>query len=154
MPNWCEGTLKIRGKSEDVKRFVYLGLEQVQDKNGLSLPVEHDDSYYIVYRMLYIKNTKRGFVYDTCISVKDDIDDKEVSTLAFDVRFAWDCKIEQILAICKEFDIDVRMHLFEQGGLFTREIEIIDKAVKKDITKEYKDYDEYKWECIMPNLGG
>lgn len=29
MPNWCEGTLKIRGKQKDVKRFVLEGLRPV-----------------------------------------------------------------------------------------------------------------------------
>lgn len=26
MPNWCEGTLKVRGTKENVKRFVLEGL--------------------------------------------------------------------------------------------------------------------------------
>lgn len=29
MPNWCEGTLKVRGKQKDIKRFVLEGLKPV-----------------------------------------------------------------------------------------------------------------------------
>lgn len=29
MPNWCEGTLKVRGTKENVKKFVLEGLHPV-----------------------------------------------------------------------------------------------------------------------------
>ena len=29
MPNWCKGSLKVRGKISDLKKFVQQGLEPV-----------------------------------------------------------------------------------------------------------------------------
>lgn len=29
MPNWCKGTLKVRGKIDDLKKFVLEGLQPV-----------------------------------------------------------------------------------------------------------------------------
>lgn len=157
MPNWCEGSLKIRGKFEDVKKFLKeeLRVYDVENLNGevienaIKIMSDSEDSFWISFKKnAYINGTKRGFVIAQDVSFLN-YGDKIVCVLDF--REAWGINPEPYLELAKKHDVDIRLYGFEKGMQFNQEVIIENGEIIKDEGIEFDDYD---WECIMPNLGG
>ena len=130
MPNWCEGTLKVRGTKENVKRFVLEGLHPVDlfgDAKSELTVNEFGDIYLSEY------------------------EDDERLTAVFDSKFAWGINADELLRTCKKYHVDMKIHAFEQGMEFNQVIEIIDGEVIHDYEIHFTDY---QWECVCPKLGG
>ena len=156
MPNWCEGTLKVRGTIKDLKNFVLNGLLPVDPmgrmKEPLSLDGESETSFYIfgITDTLYIKGARRAFCepahIDVCV---DEPDDKVIITMPF--KQAWVILSDDLLEVCKEFNVDIKIQGFEQGMRFSQIVEIVDGEIIQD--EEIK-YDDWKWDCPCPDMGG
>lgn len=156
MPNWCEGTLKVRGTIKDLKNFVLNGLLPVEPigrlKKPLSLDGESETNIYImsVSDTLYIKGTRRAFCSPDYIDVStDEPKDKTIMTLPF--KQAWEISADNLLDVCKEFNVDMRIQGFESGMRFSQIVEIVDGEIRQD--KEIK-YDDWEWDCPCPDMGG
>lgn len=156
MPNWCEGTLKVRGTIKDLKNFVLNGLLPVSPigatKEPLSLDGEDETSLYIssVPNTLYIKGTRRAFCEPDYIEVSsDEPNDKTILTMPF--KQAWAILSDNLLEVCKEFNIDMKIQGFERGMRFSQIVEIVDGEIIQD--EEIK-YDDWEWDCPCPELGG
>lgn len=153
MPNWCEGTLKVRGIKENVTKFVLEGLQPVgflgEDRGKLTLnkwgDIESDET-------CWIENTRRGFVDKPCVYLPD-CEDGEIMIIALDARFAWGITATELQKTCIKYNVDMKIYAFERGMEFNQDIEIVDGQIIKDeeISFEGKDY---TWECICPNMGG
>lgn len=147
MPNWCKGTLRVRGKKKNVIEFMLKGLKPVGNGRSLALNkfenIDSDETYWI-------ENTYRGFVLgvDEFFS---DYEDEDIVTVALDSKFAYDIDSEGLLKISKKYSVDMKIYGFEKGMQFNRNIEIINGEILKDENIEFKDYD---WECICLNMGG
>jgi len=156
MPNWCEGTLKVRGTIKDLKNFVLNGLLPVDPigrmKEPLSLEGESETSIYIlgITDTLYIKGTRRAFCepadIDVCV---DEPDDKAIITMPF--KQAWAILSDNLLETCKEFNVDIKIQGFERGMRFSQIVEIVDGEIRQD--EEIK-YDDWDWDCPCPDMGG
>lgn len=151
MPNWCAGTLRIRGKKKDLQNFVIGGLEPLP-KKGNEAPVLELDGYGNVdySGTCYIKGTNRGLVYNLDAFLEGDEDDS-IKTITLDVEFAWSISSEELLKVCQKYHVDMRIYAFERGMEFNLEIEIINGKITKD---SYFSFQDYMWECICPNMGG
>lgn len=151
MPNWCEGTLKIRGKQKDVKRFVLEGLRPVDffgnEKEPLNL-----DKYNNVYSndSCYIEGTYKGFVKDLDVYF-DEEEDENIICKAVEAKFARGIEVETLVETSKKYGVDFKIYAFERGMEFNQDIEIIAGEIVKD--EEIK-FNDYTWECICPNVGG
>lgn len=147
MPNWCRGTLKVRGKKKNVIEFMLKGLKPVGAGHSLSLnkfgDITSDETYWI-------ENTYRGFVLgvDEFFS---DYQDEDIVTVALDSKFVHDIDSEELLKTSKKYLVDMKIYGFEKGMQFNRNVEIINGEILKD---EEINFDDYKWECICPNIGG
>ena len=79
MPNWCEGTLKVRGTKENLTNFILNGLQPVgflgEEKPKLNLN-EHGDIK--TKETCWIENTGRGFVDGLNIDLSE-FEDNEIS---------------------------------------------------------------------------
>ena len=160
MPNWAEGTLKVRGIAQNVCDFFVKGVN-VYDKMGDRLCESKKNvhnysadffSYLISFGdTAFIEGTTRAFV-DDCPMVEISADSgNEKVTIAVPFKQAWDVMGDEFWAISKKYDIDIRVNAYERGTEFSREV-IIEKGVKTlDKTTEY---DNYTWDCPMPLLGG
>lgn len=161
MPNWCEGVLRIKGKWENLIRFLKEGLEspsvhflnetiindtliridEYEDGSGVEVEIKND---------AHIKGTRRGFICscwdDFCKRTKCDYD-----VMCFNSKFAWTIQAEQLAEISKQFEIDFRIHAYEKGMEFCRYIEIIGGKITKD---EVLTFDDYEWDCNDPLKGG
>lgn len=153
MPNWAEGSLKIRGKQKDVKRFLkenligeYSKPIQIEEKfDNLEIELKTEYSFYI-------KGTRRAFIDRSEIEVWfDDEEDDIVTQELTNFRQAWAAIPENYVELSKQYHLDFHIFTFEQGMQFTQEIEIINGKVTKNIEKEY---DDYSWDVPFSTMGG
>ena len=150
MPNWCAGTLRVRGTKENLKKFVLEGLQPV-DYIGNDLEVLKVGEYgCIECGRCWIKGTHRGFVIDLYEDI-DNWNDEGKITIGLDTEFAWSINAEELLNSCKKYGVDMRIHAFEKLMQFNQIIEIIDGKITKDKEVTFADY---YWDCICPTMGG
>lgn len=161
MPNWAEGTLKIRGKKENVIRFLKEGIIaapnfKMTEDGPVTVPqkvdISEDDYSTTLYseNEFYINNTRRAFIDRKEIEVwHEECDEALVEILGF--KQAWGVIKEDFEGISKKYNIDIKIFVFEMGMEFTQEVEVIEGETTKNIVKEY---DDYFWEVPFSSIGG
>jgi hypothetical protein len=73
------------------------------------------------------------------------------STIVLSVEFAWSINPQELLTVCREYGVDMKIHAFERGMQFNQIIEIIDGEITKEAEIRFKDYE---WDSICPTIGG
>lgn len=162
MPNWIEGSLKVRGTNDNLRKFfenAILPCRGHDNKNEfIRCYFENNDSEVNIYPDAYIDGTTGAFVSDAAYlywKAKETI-----ITLCIPVKQAWNFEVNEWLNIANKYDIDIRLFGVESGMGFWREIEIScmeygkRREVISNLTSRYSYYDEFIWECPMPLLGG
>lgn len=158
MPNWIEGALKLRGKNENLKMFFNVAIqpcvsfnpERQKREDFISCDYGHKEGEWnlvSIKKDAWIEGTQRAFVNEDCYIEWDD----EYPTLCIPIRQAWAFVPENWRDISAKYNVDVRLYGFECGMEFCQEVEVIDGEIT--INNEIK-YDDWKWECPMPRLGG
>lgn len=146
MPNWCEGTLKVRGTLENVRRFMEEGIEWAPGK----LMVEEDGDALEFSTSgtgeRWIKNTSRHF-----IMCDEPMYFYEGYTLFLHLKAAWNINAEELQTVCQEYDTDMKIEAYEKGMQFGQIVEIINGEITRNEDIEYDDYD---WDCPSPTFGG
>lgn len=155
MPNWIEGTLKLRGKTEGLKKFFIEYLDPSTNFGEVRtidefIKCDFNDEWQeydvTIKNEPHIKDSRRAFLEDDSVYWEGS-----QATIALMIKQAWNFDVEPFVAISKECGLDVRLYGFECGVEFCQEIEIIDGEVTFNNTIEY---DDWCWECPMPRLGG
>ncbi len=163
MPNWCEGTLKIRGTRADIIKFLKGSLMPLhapgaaikqmlgQEVEIPKVEIDEDDCNFDMKSPngFYVRGTRRAFI-------ERDIDwwfedSHEEILILDDFKQAWGLEAEPYVKLSKEYNVDINIYVFEKGMEFNQHIEIHKGVVIKDV--EIK-FDDYQWECISPNMGG
>lgn len=153
MPNWIEGTIKLRGESENLRRFFSERIEAVPQEN-IEKCVERrygDYNEVVIGEEVWIKESWRAFIQPCVISWE-----KERATVCAPIRQAWsfcgdDAMRSQWEEISKSSGLDIRLSGFESGAEFFEDAVIISGHVIADTIRKYNDWD---WECPMPMMGG
>lgn len=154
MPNWCNGTLKVRGKIEDLKRFVLEGLQPINILGEKLEPLKLDNLGDCEYKgTCWIENTHRGFVDNPDIYFCDFEEDDNPKVICLESRFAWAIDAEQLQKTCIKYNVDMKIYAFECGMEFNQDIEIVNGEIVCDEKINFNGKD-YQWECIMPTIGG
>lgn len=157
MPNWCEGTLKVRGTKAAIKRWAK---EALQPNGESSTPQENilkwndDETEAIVQELCWIEDSRRGFVQagsEIGFWEYEDCDEDELVIITADAEFAWACDSPTLAESSKKYGVDYYFYGFERGMEFEQLVEIHNGTVIQDKVINYKDY---RWESISPNLGG
>lgn len=164
MPNWCKGNLKVRGKKENIIKFLKDGtslldglwepkhiVPEVKINDYDEIEIENIDKTKGI-NCLYIKGTRRHFIDP----IEDEIyiydTDKEEQIICLEnFKAAWGIDADALRVISARYDIDFKIYAFECGMEFNQDIEIIKGKIIKD--EEIK-FDNYQWECIEPEIGG
>jgi len=159
MPNWIEGTMKLRGKREDIRRFFREGVDasawpdpkdqenQVEDNstvNNLDLCFRNEP---------HIAGTRRAFITDEYAYMEEDY-----GTVCVNIKQAW-CFCESYGSedmqvwkhISEKYNVDLRLFGIEMGQAFVQELIIV--RGKRPILNE-KQYEDWMWECPFPMMGG
>lgn len=163
MPNWCEGSLKIRGKKSDITRWVRENvvaythnwesgrLKSIPHPEAVTVQFDDPESEEICITVkgdAHITGTIRNFVkegeYWAC-------DHNGIMILVLDFMAAWAIQPEPYVAMSKEYHVDFRLYGFERGMEFNQEVVIEDGQLISDVEITF---DDYIWECIFPRLGG
>ena len=159
MPNWIEGTLKLRGKREDIRRFLKNEIvastwygetpdvsEQVIDDSG-------DDYLDFTFKdEPWIKDTRRAFITSKYFLMTEDY-----GVAVFDIKQAWsfhatDKDLERWKEISQKYKVDLKLYGIECGVGFCHEIIITDEG-NRVIENEIQ-YEDWDWDCPFPNMGG
>lgn len=157
MPNWCVGTLKIRGKFDNIVRFFKDGCEIIRpgsvnmDIDDYGLCIEGVDGNYPA---LYLKESRRHFIdlsYDSIYCGSDVTDKNGLCYTSCRLQAAWGIDAGTLLSTCKQYNLDMKILGFERGMEFNQNIEIVDGKIVRDEEIKYADY---FWECPCPDLGG
>ncbi|WP_241951467.1 hypothetical protein [Pasteurella multocida] len=147
MPNWCEGNLKIRGKIEDVKKFLD---EQIYEKGEVILEKDEiklngvDGHLKDTYRC-FISAGKDGFHDEFYVSSDGNI------IVIIPVQHAWGPKLDSFKRLSEKYGVDFRFYGYERGLEFNCEFEIIKGNITLSREIEFEDYDR---ECPDPRKGG
>ena len=148
MPNWAKGSLKLRGKSENIAS----ALKEMLLSNTVTLEVEYNGDLLIFNSKdpyFYINGTRRAFINQKQIEVWLE---EEFCTVELDnFEQAWSAIPEKYQEISSKFDVDIKIFTFECGMEFTQEIEISKGKIIKIVCNEY---DDYQWEVPFSNLRG
>lgn len=165
MPNWCKGILKVRGKKEDIIKFLEEGtclLDGLWNPKEIKPEIKIEEEFDEIkinnidkekgIDFLYIKGTRRHFIVpiENEIFLRDADEEKQIVCLE-NFKAAWGIDAEALRVISNRYNIDFKIYGFEAGMEFNQDIEIIKGKIIKD--EEIK-FDNYAWECINPNLGG
>jgi hypothetical protein len=162
MPNWCVGTLKVRGEKEDIKRFLLEGLQPIQSMSailtlmGREVPEikvsVSEDEYELIIKQdgkdgFHVKGTNRNFIDSNEITwnLEDEI------LMIEDYQAAWGIDTNGLTDLSAEYNLDFKIYAFEQGMEFNLDFEVHKGTVIKN--DEIK-FSNYEWECIEPNRGG
>lgn len=145
MPNWCEGTFKVRGTLSDVERFVR--------ENMLDTIISITDNIkgYLELELsgeAYIKDSNRVFIYPGNYYTTDR---NGVYTLTLQFKAAWRVYIDPFVKMSKDYNVDIKILGFEKGSEFNQDVVIVNgEVIKNDIIT----FNDYQWECPFPDLGG
>lgn len=168
MPNWAEGSLKIRGSIKNIKRFLDEGIQK-KKLNTFEKEMDEDIVYFndwsdecgIEYEYHFvstshIKHTSRAFVDPEIVKYGEYAylggkSTEDINTIALPFKQAWKVEAKSFEKISKEYGIDIAIHTFEKGAEFEQDILIKDGEIVKD---EIIEYDNYQFESAMPMLGG
>ena len=151
MPNWCEGTLKIRGDYEAIKRFAAQGIQKTElEYEGK----EFEETIFHVYDIGYIKGTKRGLVQSDYIDIYGCDGQSGKGICAFDYRQAWSVSAAEWQKISQAYGFDVKIMAIERGMQFVQDILIVNGVIQKDTYTEYTAIEHWLWECPFPLMGG
>lgn len=161
MPNWCEGTLKVRGEFADVKRWVEENLSvyrmeiengkinQIKDIDGVEvIDYDGEEIEVNVKETAHIKGTRRHFVQQG-VYITSGCSYYMVLCMKF--KAAWEIDAEPFVEMSREYNVDFRLYGCERGEEFSQEI-IVEKGEIADRSKTH--YTDYVWDCPFPNLGG
>lgn len=164
MPNWAEGTLKIRGTRADIISFLKGALRPLGEPaaeiqallSGGTAPdpeVQIEEKEYgfemKAPRGFHVAGTRRAFVEQ---EIDWWFDDKHTETLVIDnFKQAWGIEPEPFRVLSEKYQVDIKIYVFECGMEFNHEVEIHKGHIIKD---QEIQFDDYNWDCIMPNLGG
>lgn len=149
MPNWAEGSLKLRGKKENIAQalkymFCTAGNVEIEEDLEIGLFELTTTAPYF-----YINKTRRAFIDQKRIEVW--LEEKFCIVELDNFKQAWSAIPENYKEISSKFDVDIKIFTFECGIEFTQEIEISKGEIIKDVCYEY---DDYQWEVPFSNLGG
>ena len=151
MPNWIEGTMKIRGKENDIAAFIVNAIESVCETNDPNF----DDVEFSLKDFAYVKGSRRAFVKDGCTVFINPLS-KKLQTIAIPIRQAWsftpyEGSESRWINLAKEYSVDIRLQGFECGIEFYQDFAVCNGKITID---EVKKYDDWLWDCPMPMMGG
>ena len=141
MPSWCEGVMKIRGKYDEVERFV---LKQVEKAKNID-----DEGYAQEVKNSWIIGTYQGHVTQDYIQIKDRSGGRAIAV--FNYSEAFRIHANDWLKIAKEYNVDVKGVFAEGGSEFAQQLLIENGEI---VMNEELYYDDWDWDFPFPNLGG
>ena len=173
MPNWCSGSLKLRGQYENQVKFLTEGLNEYsynwddEKQQSVEIVIPKDrwirrieeygevgargfDMEIEPGEWVYVEGTKRAFITSDYIEFTEE---NEI-IITIEINQAWDFRVDDWINISKKYGLDIKLWGVDRGWGFMHEIEIVKGEVASDISKNWDNYNDFLWECPLPWLGG
>ena len=167
MPNWCSGNIRLRGTGAAIRDFLKNELIAVGYEKCLSGKVSEqhldirDDGYLFILSLpenvqkwtfpsFYIKGTHRNFIDGKTIEIYLD-KDENTTVCIDDIKAAWGFAPGPYIEKARKYGIDIKIVGFEMGMQVKQIIEIVGGTLTNFQEIEFEDW---YWECEMPNMGG
>jgi hypothetical protein len=131
MPNWCRGIIEIKGKSENIKRFLI-------DKLGKDAEqiIETEEKLILrSERYLFFEGTVSN-VIEGQIEFKFSPHEKESYFKDDAFKAAWNIEPEPYVRFSKEYDLNIFLFGVEVYGGFKQKIEIKNGKIVKELVEE------------------
>lgn len=163
MPNWIEGTMKLRGDINNIKDFFLSGIslyrfdydtsEDVEIERSKWFELEDYPDYWEINLKgePWINGTHRAFIKQSQISYYGSTSNN-AAVIAFDIRAAWYFRPDNFIEIAKTYNLDIKLYGVESGMEFIQEVEIDRKGTL--LYDREKEFDNWVWDCPFPDLGG
>lgn len=170
MPNWCEGSLKLRSKGVDILRFIKEGLNVYENDTPIEkdkwLEIKDNNNEVEIFfnrDTIYVEGTNRAFInnrysinpyYEEYFVLHKDSDDE---VLCLPVSQAWGFRTGEWIAIAEKYGLNIWLYGVEQGIGFVESyrIDLFEgEAHFIDMSPTYKNYKDFLWRCPIPWLGG
>ena len=169
MPNWCEGTIKVRGKTENIVKWLKEGLNVydylVMDDIALDKDIWqyiHEEDGYITIDLnlnsrgndIFIEETTRAFVTaDQTWTLP--VNDQLTSIIYLKFRQAWSIKPIEFVKLAKKYQLDFNLYGIESRCGYIDAYEIFNNGEAiVDNSKTFALYSDFFWECPFPWMGG
>lgn len=172
MPNWIEGTMKLRGKMSDIKRFFDEGIElsgilkEQNKQRGDYIKencLENELYYEIVGDTPHVIGTHRMFIAEGDYYLYKNDNDNNVMVLG--VQQAWTftgrsggVDEKALVDIADKYNLDIRLYGIEQGMEFCQEVIVHHKRADEEkgeiVVDSFIKYEDWDWECPFPRMGG
>lgn len=150
MPNWAEGTLKVRGDREKVRYFLENFVPDLK-LCGDGYDLYFDKKSETMMNLYWIEGSTRAFIpFDKIECFYVDVDD-ETWLVELPIQQAWAISKEQFQDLSRKYDVDFHIFAYENGMKFTQEYEILKGRLTRDSDLKYQDY---MWEVPFNTLGG
>ncbi len=165
MPNWIEGTMKLRGKRVDIKRFINEGIQGYDFLGENKRPKTEyikdnstcDEIDFEIFNDPHVNGTRRMFVLPTSAYMYN-----EEGVCVFNIRQAWsfsarDTDIDNLIAIADKYQVDIRLFGIERGVEFMQEVIVhhgSDSEKGKLKLNNCISFENWEWECPFPGMGG
>lgn len=117
MPNWAEGSLKLRGKKENIAqalKYMFCAAGNVEIEEDLEIGLFELTTTAPYF---YINGTRRAFIQNNKLSFW--LDDDYLVIEINDFNQAWAVEPENYQEISSKFDVDIKIFTFECGMEFT-----------------------------------
>lgn len=173
MPNWINGTFKVRGTLTQLKAFgetefrtqAQLDFERTnlfaslmkkdvkaeQPETDVTVEISDYEVNIQSNSGLVLNNLRRATTGDGTGYINEDEEDAKHIVVFENFEAAWGLDPNDVLEMAIRHNIDVYFHGFEKGMEFEQIIEVVDGKIKQ--SKERR-YENYQWECPFPGLGG
>lgn len=152
--NQCKENLKIRGKKENIIKFLEEGtslLNGLWKLKEIKPEIEINDCDEIEIKnfdklkgidYLYIKGTHRNFIApvenEIYIYAKEEKEEKEQIICLENFEAAWGIDADALRVISNRYGIDIKIYAFEAGMEFNQDIEIIIGECENCIKQYFK----------------
>lgn len=178
MPNWCEGSIRFRGTTENIKDiFNYIIEETLKESERLNIEndkvkrdmqklylnqidiiksfIKHDAFYFInsnhIDTKIHLPYSDRGFIKLDDARFFETIDEDNM-VLAIHYEQAWGFDIQTFINLANHFHVDIKALGFEAG----MEVELNYEVNRNGeiINQTETEIKDYPWDSINPTFGG
>ena len=174
MPNWAEGTIKVRGTKNQIIDYLKNVFEGSDFwGNDMKIEIMSDDNSIVLrgldeltkpktaspiipknpqFGAFYFKGANRAFTEseNNILAFGFFGDAEAIEIIEIPFKQAWAVEADEFVKLSKKYCVDLKIFVFESGWEFTQEVEIIKGKITRNKTIKYENY---QWDVPFSKLG-